>query len=50
MTSANGPMPTMSNKALGETGSTPATMFFLDPRGNAPEVKAFNDLDQVFAG
>ena len=26
-----------------------ATMFFLDPSGNAIEFKAFGDLDQVFA-
>jgi uncharacterized protein len=26
-----------------------ATMFFLDPCGNALEIKAFNDLSQVFA-
>ncbi len=26
-----------------------ATMFFLDPSGNALEFKAFGDLDQVFA-
>jgi uncharacterized protein len=26
-----------------------ATMFFLDPCGNALEFKAFNDLSQVFA-
>ena len=25
-----------------------ATMFFLDPEGNALEFKAFNDLDQLF--
>ncbi|GAA6182898.1 hypothetical protein NBRC116595_01460 [Aliiglaciecola sp. NS0011-25] len=26
-----------------------ATMFFLDPSGNALEFKAFNDLQQLFA-
>jgi extradiol dioxygenase family protein len=26
-----------------------ATMFFLDPSGNALEIKAFDDLSQVFA-
>ena len=26
-----------------------ATMFFLDPSGNALEFKAFNDLSQLFA-
>jgi extradiol dioxygenase family protein len=26
-----------------------ATMFFLDPSGNALEFKAFNDLGQLFA-
>lgn len=29
--------------------SEQATMFFLDPCGNALEIKAFNDLSQVFA-
>ena len=32
----------------GEVGEQ-ATMFFLDPSGNALEFKAFNDLNQVFA-
>ena len=32
----------------GEVGEQ-ATMFFLDPCGNALEFKAFNDLSQVFA-
>jgi hypothetical protein len=32
----------------GETGEQ-ATMFFLDPSGNALEFKAFKDLDQLFA-
>ena len=32
----------------GETGEQ-ATMFFLDPAGNALEFKAFADLDQLFA-
>ena len=32
----------------GETGEQ-ATMFFLDPSGNALEFKGFNDLSQVFA-
>ena len=32
----------------GETGEQ-ATMFFLDPCGNALEFKAFSDLSQVFA-
>ena len=32
----------------GETGEQ-ATMFFLDPCGNALEFKAFGDLSQVFA-
>jgi uncharacterized protein len=32
----------------GQTGEQ-ATMFFLDPSGNALEFKAFADLDQVFA-
>ena len=32
----------------GEPGEQ-ATMFFLDPSGNALEFKAFADLDQVFA-
>jgi extradiol dioxygenase family protein len=32
----------------GETGEQ-ATMFFLDPSGNALEFKAFADLSQVFA-
>lgn len=32
----------------GEVGEQ-ATMFFLDPSGNALEFKAFNDLSQVFA-
>ena len=32
----------------GETGEQ-ATMFFLDPSGNALEFKAFGDLSQVFA-
>ena len=32
----------------GETGEQ-ATMFFLDPSGNALEVKAFQDPDQIFA-
>jgi extradiol dioxygenase family protein len=32
----------------GEVGEQ-ATMFFLDPSGNALEFKAFEDLDQVFA-
>jgi extradiol dioxygenase family protein len=26
-----------------------ATMFFLDPSGNALEIKAFEDMSQVFA-
>ncbi|MDG1760193.1 MAG: glyoxalase, partial [Flavobacteriaceae bacterium] len=26
-----------------------ATMFFLDPAGNALEFKAFKDMDQLFA-
>lgn len=32
----------------GEVGEQ-ATMFFLDPAGNALEFKAFRDLDQLFA-
>jgi len=32
----------------GQTGEQ-ATMFFLDPSGNALEFKAFADIDQVFA-
>lgn len=32
----------------GETGEQ-ATMFFLDPSGNALEFKAFKDLEQLFA-
>jgi extradiol dioxygenase family protein len=32
----------------GETGEQ-ATMFFLDPSGNALEFKGFNDFSQVFA-
>ncbi|TWT79641.1 Glyoxalase-like domain protein [Planctomycetes bacterium CA13] len=32
----------------GEVGEQ-ATMFFLDPSGNALEFKAFNDLSQLFA-
>ncbi|WP_235830305.1 VOC family protein [Algihabitans albus] len=32
----------------GETGEQ-ATMFFLDPSGNALEFKAFQDPDQIFA-
>lgn len=32
----------------GETGEQ-ATMFFLDPCGNALEFKAFKDMDQLFA-
>lgn len=32
----------------GEVGEQ-ATMFFLDPSGNALEFKGFNDLSQVFA-
>lgn len=32
----------------GETGEQ-ATMFFLDPAGNALEFKAFKDIDQLFA-
>ena len=32
----------------GEVGEQ-ATMFFLDPCGNALEFKAFNDMDRVFA-
>ncbi len=32
----------------GETGEQ-ATMFFLDPAGNALEFKAFADLGQLFA-
>jgi extradiol dioxygenase family protein len=32
----------------GERGDQ-ATMFFLDPSGNAVELKAFADLSQVFA-
>jgi len=32
----------------GQTGEQ-ATMFFLDPSGNALEFKSFNDLSQVFA-
>ncbi len=32
----------------GEVGEQ-ATMFFLDPSGNALEFKAFGDFDQVFA-
>jgi extradiol dioxygenase family protein len=32
----------------GETGEQ-ATMFFLDPAGNALEFKAFGDINQVFA-
>jgi len=32
----------------GEAGEQ-ATMFFLDPSGNALEFKAFKDLDQLFA-
>ena len=33
---------------VGEVGEQ-ATMFFLDPSGNALEFKGFNDLTQVFA-
>ena len=33
---------------VGEVGEQ-ATMFFLDPSGNALEFKAFNDFSQVFA-
>ena len=33
---------------LGEPGEQ-ATMFFLDPSGNALEFKAFNDDNQIFA-
>jgi extradiol dioxygenase family protein len=33
---------------LGEVGEQ-ATMFFLDPSGNALEFKGFNDFSQVFA-
>ncbi|KPM31469.1 Glyoxalase/bleomycin resistance protein/dioxygenase [Croceitalea dokdonensis DOKDO 023] len=32
----------------GEVGEQ-ATMFFLDPAGNALEFKAFKDMDQLFA-
>ena len=32
----------------GEVGEQ-ATMFFLDPSGNAIEFKAFQDFDQIFA-
>ena len=32
----------------GEAGEQ-ATMFFLDPSGNALEFKAFNDKSQIFA-
>ena len=32
----------------GETGEQ-ATMFFLDPSGNALEFKGFNDFSRVFA-
>jgi extradiol dioxygenase family protein len=32
----------------GEVGEQ-ATMFFLDPEGNALEFKAFKDMDQIFA-
>ena len=32
----------------GEVGEQ-ATMFFLDPSGNALEFKAFKDFDQIFA-
>ena len=32
----------------GETGEQ-ATMFFLDPSGNALEFKSFKDMDQIFA-
>jgi extradiol dioxygenase family protein len=32
----------------GEVGEQ-ATMFFLDPSGNALEFKGFNDFSQVFA-
>jgi extradiol dioxygenase family protein len=32
----------------GEVGEQ-ATMFFLDPAGNALEFKAFADMDQLFA-
>ena len=32
----------------GEVGEQ-ATMFFLDPAGNALEFKAFKDIDQLFA-
>lgn len=32
----------------GEAGEQ-ATMFFLDPSGNALEFKAFNDDNQIFA-
>ena len=32
----------------GEVGEQ-ATMFFLDPSGNALEFKSFKDLDQLFA-
>lgn len=32
----------------GQTGEQ-ATMFFLDPAGNALEFKAFKDIDQLFA-
>ena len=32
----------------GEIGEQ-ATMFFLDPAGNALEFKAFKDMDQLFA-
>jgi len=32
----------------GEVGEQ-ATMFFMDPSGNALEFKGFNDLSQVFA-
>ena len=32
----------------GEVGEQ-ATMFFLDPSGNAPEFKAFADISQLFA-
>ena len=32
----------------GEVGEQ-ATMFFLDPSGNALEFKAFGDMSQVFA-
>ena len=32
----------------GEVGEQ-ATMFFLDPSGNAVEFKSFKDFDQIFA-